>query len=81
MVAWANLGLLYLHHNDLELASEALLRAQVLDPDHTPAWVGQAMVAAASGHDADARGLLEHAVGLSADVVSGMLLLSHRAKG
>ena len=27
------------------------------------------MVAATNGHDADARGLLEHAVGLSADVV------------
>lgn len=30
------------------------------------------MVAAANGHDADARGLLEHAVGLSADVVGKM---------
>ncbi|KAH0827587.1 superkiller protein 3 [Lanmaoa asiatica] len=68
VVAWANLGLLYLYHNDLELANEALLRAQILDPDYTLAWVGQAMVAAANGHTADARGLLEHAVGLSADV-------------
>lgn len=69
VVAWANLGLLYLYHNDLELANEALLRAQILDPDYTLAWVGQAMVAATNGHDADARGLLEHAVGLSADLV------------
>ncbi|KAF8135619.1 hypothetical protein EV363DRAFT_1321133 [Boletus edulis] len=68
VISWANLGLLYLYHNDLELANEALLRAQVLDPDYTLAWVGQSMVAAANGHDADARGLLEHAVGLSADV-------------
>ncbi|KAF8557962.1 superkiller protein 3 [Imleria badia] len=68
VVAWANLGLLYLYHDDLELANEALLRAQILDPDYTLAWVGQAMVAATNGHDADARGLLEHAVGLSADV-------------
>ena len=76
MVAWANLGLLYLFHSDLELANEALLRAQILDPDYTLAWVGQAMVAAANGHNADARGLLEHAVGLSADVVSQVNLAS-----
>lgn len=69
VVAWANLGLLYLYHNDLELANEALLRVQILDPDYTLAWVGQAIVAATNGHDADARGLLEHAVGLSADLV------------
>jgi superkiller protein 3 len=72
VVAWANLGLLYLYHNDLELANEALLRARILDPDYTPAWVGQAMVAATNGHNADARRLLEHAVGLSADVVGRM---------
>lgn len=72
MVAWTNLGLLYLYHNDLELADEALLRAQILDPDYTLAWAGQAMVAATNGHDADARGLLEHATGLSADVVRRM---------
>lgn len=72
VVAWTNLGLLYLYHNDLELANEALLRAQILDPDYTLAWVGQALVAATNGHNADARGLLEHAVGLSADVVGRM---------
>lgn len=70
VATWANLGLLYLYHDDLELANEALLRAQILDPDYTLAWVGQAMVAAANGHEADSRRLLEHAVGLSADVVS-----------
>ncbi|KAG8213777.1 superkiller protein 3 [Butyriboletus roseoflavus] len=68
VMTWANLGLLYLYHNDLELANEALQRAQILDPDYTLAWVGQAMVAATNGHNGDARGLLEHAVGLSADV-------------
>jgi superkiller protein 3 len=71
VVAWANLGLLYLYHDDLELANEALRRAQVLDPDYTLAWVGQALVATANGHDTDARTLLEHAVSLTADVVSG----------
>ncbi|KIJ18985.1 hypothetical protein PAXINDRAFT_109465 [Paxillus involutus ATCC 200175] len=68
VVAWANLGLLYLYHDDLELANEALRRAQVLDPDYTLAWVGQALVATANGHDTDARTLLEHAVSLTADV-------------
>ncbi|KAH7888376.1 superkiller protein 3 [Phlebopus sp. FC_14] len=68
VAAWVNLGLLYLYHNDLELANEALLRAQILDPDYTLAWVGQALVATANGHDVDARTLLEHAVGLTADV-------------
>lgn len=71
---WTNLGLLYLYYNDLELANEALLRARILDPDYTLAWVGQAIVAAENGHDADARGLLEHAVGLSADVVGRIFL-------
>ncbi|KAG9316442.1 superkiller protein 3 [Chiua virens] len=79
VVAWTNLGLLYLYHNDLELANEALLRAQILDPDYTLAWVGQAMVAGANGHDADARGLLEHAVGLSADVPLADLEFASRA--
>ncbi|KAF9222633.1 superkiller protein 3 [Gyrodon lividus] len=65
---WANLGLLYLYHDDLELANEALLRAQILDPDYTVAWVGQALLATANGHDTDARTLLEHAVGLTAAV-------------
>ncbi|KIJ67566.1 hypothetical protein HYDPIDRAFT_174010 [Hydnomerulius pinastri MD-312] len=70
VATWANLGLLYLYHNDLELANEALLRAQILDPDYTLAWVGQAMVATANGHDTDARTLLEHAVGLTSDIVN-----------
>lgn len=73
MIAWTNLGLLYLYHDDLELANDALLRAQILDPDYTLAWVGQAMVAAANDHNTDARGLLEHAVSLSADVVCRIL--------
>lgn len=70
MIAWAHLGLLYLYHNDIELASEALLKAQVLDPEYTLAWVGQALVATSSGHNNHSRALLEHAVGLTADVVS-----------
>ncbi|TDL26128.1 TPR-like protein [Rickenella mellea] len=75
---WTNLGLLYLHENDTELANEAFLKAQTLDPGYTLAWVGQALVATANGHDPEARALLEHAVGLSADVPEADLEYSYR---
>ncbi|KAG9039837.1 Superkiller protein 3 [Tulasnella sp. JGI-2019a] len=65
---WSNLGLLYLHHHDLELANHAFYRAQTLDPDYALAWIGQALIATAHGHLHDARALLEHAVGLPAGV-------------
>jgi superkiller protein 3 len=67
---WTSFGFLCVYHNDLELASEAFLKAQTLDPDHTMAWVGQALIATRKGHHADSRMLFEHAVSLSADVVS-----------
>jgi superkiller protein 3 len=70
VITWTNLGLLYFRHSDLELANEALYRAQTLDPDYTVAWLGQALVATANGHDVEARAIFEHAVGLAADVVS-----------
>ncbi|KIY73049.1 superkiller protein 3 [Cylindrobasidium torrendii FP15055 ss-10] len=75
---WANLGLLYLYHSDLDLANEALLRAQTIDPDNTLAWVGQALVAASNGHDRDARALLEHAVGLLSSVPFADMEYSNR---
>lgn len=62
--------MLYLHNDDLTLANEALLKAQTLDPDYTLAWVGQGLVASANGHEDDANALFEHAIGLSADLVS-----------
>ncbi len=68
--AWVNLGLLYAYHGDVDLANEALYRAQVLDPDNTLAWVGQYLIATANGDKADATLLLEHAVGLPTPVVS-----------
>ncbi|KZW00293.1 TPR-like protein [Exidia glandulosa HHB12029] len=61
---WADLGLLYLHHGDRELANQALLRAQIVDPDHTIAWGAQALVAIANNHVHEARTLLDHAIGL-----------------
>ncbi|KAG1851683.1 superkiller protein 3 [Suillus subluteus] len=68
VVAWTKIGLLYLYHNDIDLATQAFTRAQTLDPDHTLAWIGQALIATANGHEADARTLLEHAVSMTADV-------------
>ena len=68
--AWVNLGLLYAYHGDVDLANEALYRAQVLNPDNTLAWVGQYLIATANGDKADATLLLEHAVGLPTPVVS-----------
>lgn len=70
VVTWTNLGLLYLHHNDVELANEALYRAQTLDPDYAIAWIGQALVATANGHESEAAAMFEHAVGLTANVVT-----------
>ncbi|KAI9442528.1 TPR-like protein [Lactarius indigo] len=63
-----NFGFLCFYHDDLELSNEAFMKAQTLDPDHTMAWVGQALVATRNGHHADSRMLFEHAVSLSADV-------------
>jgi superkiller protein 3 len=67
---WVKLGLLYLYHGDVELANEAMYRAQVLDPDNTLAWVGQFLIATTNGDTSDASLLLEHAVSLPTPVVS-----------
>ena len=75
VVTWTNLGLLYLYHEDLQLANEALYRAQTLDPDYPVTWVGQGLVATANGRDKDARAMFEHVVGLAADMVRTFLLL------
>lgn len=66
---WTNLGLFYLHHEDLDLANQALLKAQTLDPDYTLAWVGQGLVASTNGHAEDSTVLFEHAISLAADIV------------
>lgn len=63
---WVNLGLLYVHYGDFELATKSLHRGQVLDPDCTLAWLGQALIAKANGDNVSTRALLEHACSLSA---------------
>lgn len=79
VVAWTNLGLLYLHHNDVELANEVLYRAQTLDPDHEAAWIGQALVATANNHDTEADAMFEHAIGLTASTPDTDLQFASRA--
>ncbi|KAJ2553131.1 Superkiller protein 3 [Coemansia sp. RSA 1933] len=48
-VPWANLGYLYMHHGDVELANRAFSKAQTIDPEFTPGWIGQAIVAETLG--------------------------------
>jgi superkiller protein 3 len=76
---WTNLGLLYLHHEDVELANQAFYRAQTLDPEYALAWVGQGLLATANNHDTVAENLFEHAVGLSAPSVCAYNFL-HRPR-
>ncbi|KAK4048297.1 Superkiller protein 3 [Microbotryomycetes sp. JL201] len=65
-VPWTNLGLFYLTHGDDDLANQAFLKAQVIDPEWAAAWVGQATLADMANHAAEATTLLEHAVSLGA---------------
>ncbi|PWN39848.1 TPR-like protein [Ceraceosorus guamensis] len=62
---WCYLGLLYLQHDDVELANQALIKAQTLDPDLPQAWAGQAYIALRHGDEAASRVLFAHAVNLS----------------
>ena len=75
MVTWANLGLLYLHHQDLELANEAFLRAQVLDPNYPLAWLGHGLVANAQGRELSAENIFEHIVRLETTIVRPAMIL------
>ena len=65
---WTSLGMLYMQHEDIQLANEAFLKAQTLDSDYALAWVGQGLAAAATGHQREASALFEHASGLTASV-------------
>ncbi|KAJ2059674.1 Superkiller protein 3 [Coemansia sp. S146] len=46
---WANLGFLYLHNDDIELANKGFSRTQMVDPEFVPGWLGQAMIAETLG--------------------------------
>lgn len=59
--AWTNLGTLYLLQNDLQLASEALTRAQSTDPEYAYAWLAQGLLAQCLGENSEAANLYTHA--------------------
>ncbi|CAH7684460.1 hypothetical protein PPACK8108_LOCUS18613 [Phakopsora pachyrhizi] len=66
-IAWANLGFFYLTHSALDLANEAFLRSQTVEPEWSLAWLGQALIAYLNhDHDESFR-LAEHAYSLSLD--------------
>lgn len=58
---WTNIGVLYLIHNDNQLANDAFTRAQSEDPEFADAWIGQGLLATLIGQVKEARGLFMHA--------------------
>ncbi|CAO1635800.1 unnamed protein product [Jaminaea pallidilutea] len=64
-VPWCNLGLLYLKHQNTELAAQCFVQAQTLDPEHPVAWFGQALLASHYGDHLSAKTLCAHAVEVS----------------
>ncbi|MBN3316771.1 TTC37 protein, partial [Atractosteus spatula] len=49
VVAWTNLGVLYLKKENIELAHEAFKVAQSLEPLYVSCWIGQALIAETVG--------------------------------
>lgn len=48
-MAWANLGVLYMRMDQIELAYKAFCNAQSADPSYVISWIGQALVAETMG--------------------------------
>ncbi|OXG33946.1 superkiller protein 3 [Cryptococcus neoformans Bt15] len=65
-VVWVNLGYLYLHLDDLDLANQCFLKTQIIDPDSARAWYGQGLLADRHGDKEHAKALFSHSVTLSA---------------
>lgn len=65
-VVWVNLGYLYLRLDDLDLANQCFLKAQIIDPDCARAWYGQGLLADRHGDKEHAKALFSHSVTLSA---------------
>ncbi|GAA6060942.1 hypothetical protein JCM10212_003850 [Sporobolomyces blumeae] len=78
-VPWTNLGLFYLVHGDDDLANQAFLKAQILDPEWTAAWIGQATLADMAGHALEAFVLLEHAYSLGGETPEADIVYAGRA--
>lgn len=62
---WTNLGVLYLLHNDYELAHQAFARAQSTDPDFAHAWLGEGWIALLMGDTKEALSHFTHAFEIS----------------
>ncbi|KXT15518.1 hypothetical protein AC579_3381 [Pseudocercospora musae] len=62
---WANLGVLYLLQNDVELAHQSFGRAQSTDPDYAHAWVGEGIIALMTGNVREALNHFTHAFEIS----------------
>uniref|UniRef100_A0A665TFM9 Tetratricopeptide repeat domain 37 n=1 Tax=Echeneis naucrates TaxID=173247 RepID=A0A665TFM9_ECHNA len=64
VVAWTNLGTLYLRKDNIELAHEAFKIAQSLEPLYVNCWIGQALIAERVG-SYDTMDLFRHTTELS----------------
>ncbi|KAJ8414949.1 hypothetical protein AAFF_G00024720 [Aldrovandia affinis] len=64
VVAWTNLGALYLKKGNIELSHEAFKIAQSLEPLYVNCWIGQALIAEMVGSE-DAMDLFRHTTELS----------------
>lgn len=64
VVAWTNLGVLYLATGNIEQAHEAFKVAQSLEPSYLLCWIGQALIAETVG-SYDTMDLFRHATELS----------------
>lgn len=59
----------------MELAGEALRKAQVLDPDYRLAWVAQALMEESSSNFARSSALIEHSLGMKLNSVCSIPFL------
>lgn len=66
--AWTNLGLLYFHYNDFELASDAFSRAKILDSENVVAWIGQALLIDPNDQLKEVMTLIEYSSGLTKSI-------------
>ncbi|XP_077571845.1 tetratricopeptide repeat protein 37 isoform X2 [Stigmatopora nigra] len=64
VVAWTNLGTLYLKKDNIKLAHEAFKVAQSLEPLYVNCWIGQALIAERVGSD-ETMDLFRHTTELS----------------
>ncbi|XP_012943920.1 tetratricopeptide repeat protein 37 isoform X2 [Aplysia californica] len=71
VVAWSNLGALYLSQSEIKLAHDAFKSAQSVDPTYVACWVGQALIAEVVGHE-EAMDLFRHTTELGVHLESAL---------